>query len=115
LPWADQDALNAVVENWHELDGRWNFQPINVDLSRRRLLVDPAYRERWSLYFTASVLHFVGATKPWSPYCTTAGTGAWARALLRSGWYSPREARSWLLASLRARARRRLAEITRRG
>jgi lipopolysaccharide biosynthesis glycosyltransferase len=104
LRWADQDALNAVAEQWHELDRRWNVQQRNLFLSRRQRLISRRQRESWRLYRQAAVLHFVGPN-PWDPECLTPGTMGWVRALLRSGWYSPVEAVTWLTPWATKRAR----------
>jgi lipopolysaccharide biosynthesis glycosyltransferase len=78
LLWADMDALNAVVTDWHELDLRWNvFSREPFDLNR------------------AAVVHFAGYPKPWHPWYAAPGAMLWARALRRSGWYTPTEWISW--------------------
>src|SRR4051812_29813504 len=91
LRWADQDALNAVLDNWFELESRWNVQHGNLfspcyqpDTPRTAAL----YHDRRDLYAAAAVLHFVGRAKPWSHLCTAPGTAAWVRSLVRSGWYT---------------------------
>jgi lipopolysaccharide biosynthesis glycosyltransferase len=88
LRWVDQDALNAVADNWHELDFRWNVQQ-GHGLARSR------YRQ-------AAVVHFVGG-KPWNPELKAIGTTAWVGALMRSGWYRPGEALLWLFSWLASR------------
>jgi lipopolysaccharide biosynthesis glycosyltransferase len=88
LRWAEQDALNAVLDTWHELDPRWNTQH-SLFLSRDR-------------FRAAGIWHFVGG-KPWNPKCQAPGTMSWAAGLLRSGWYTPREGVVWLLGWLGAR------------
>lgn len=108
LLWADQDALNAVIDTWQELDQKWNLQEVSVDLSKRRLLIDRGYRRRRS-YLTARVLHFVGPPKPWDNRCETPGTLIWLCTLARSGWYERSEGAHWLARHLFARARRRAA------
>ena len=68
LPWADQDALNAVLESWHELEYRWNVQQRNLFMAERlprTEITEHLHRQRWNLYRTAVVLHFVGPN-PWS-------------------------------------------------
>lgn len=98
LPFPEQDALNAVVDRWYELDLRWNVNNLLFDP-----VLSPAqdeftrdlYRQRWGLYHDAAILHFV--RKPWNRYSRAPGSSAWARALLRSGWHPPGEAAAWLL------------------
>jgi lipopolysaccharide biosynthesis glycosyltransferase len=88
LRWVDQDALNAVAEDWHELDPHWNVQQ-GRELSQR-------------LYQEAAVVHFVGG-KPWNPELKAPGTLVWVTTLLRSRWYTGREASLWLLSWLASR------------
>ena len=120
LRWADQDALNAVVESWHELDYRWNVQQRPTSLFAADFVrtytptEERIYRERWNLYRAAAVLHFIGRTKPWSYTCNTAGTTAWVRTLMRSGWYAPVEALIWLVRWYGPRLRYRLGTAKRR-
>jgi lipopolysaccharide biosynthesis glycosyltransferase len=92
LFWADQDALNAVADDWYELELRWNVQA-NVP--------EP---ERDDLLRTAAVVHFAGYHKPWIPRATPAATLPWARALRRSGWYGPGEYLRWIVPLLGKRA-----------
>jgi lipopolysaccharide biosynthesis glycosyltransferase len=105
----DQDALNEVVPNWHELGYKWNVQHGNLFLTERpagTAFTEQIYEERWRLYRDAAVLHFVGGpAKPWFPWCTTPGTSAWVRSLMASGWYTRRERLVWLLRWGRKRAR----------
>lgn len=103
LRWADQDALNALGVDWHELDFRWNVQPRARDLrvvGKRRAhteIEDHLYRRYSDSGRAAWVLHFAGRTKPWRRSSLRPGTAAWVRAMLRTRWYSPREAFTWLL------------------
>jgi lipopolysaccharide biosynthesis glycosyltransferase len=107
LRWAEQDALNAVVEAWHELEYKWNTQhtplfasqPPPADEISGRL-----YDQRWEIYRTASVLHFTGR-KPWYGSCTTPGWKTWGRALVRSRWYTRTESMRWVLRYRAQRAR----------
>ena len=75
LRFADQDALNAVADDWHELDSRYNVQTFTMHLSRRHVWRD---RELWLLYLRAAVLHFVGPN-PWEESCETRGRHLWLR------------------------------------
>jgi len=97
LQWADQDALNVVVERWETLDDRWNVQTGNIGLAKRRLVTDRAgYLRERSLYSTAAVVHIVGpAGKPWEPDCEKLGTTKWAWAFARSGWYPGVRGLAW--------------------
>jgi lipopolysaccharide biosynthesis glycosyltransferase len=98
LFWADQDAMNAVAEKWHELDFRWNVQATVLKHieDTRTDLTDRLSRERDDLYRTAAVLHFAGYHKPWIPRASPPATIRWARALKRSGWYEPGEYLRWV-------------------
>jgi len=106
LLYADQDALNAVVDTWHELDYRWNFQQIllSVENMRRSDFADRLRRQRNDLYRNAAVLHFSGRSKPWYHGRRTPGTLLWVRGLMRTRWYSTSEALVWLLPWLGVRA-----------
>jgi len=107
LPSADQDAMNGVANNWHELDFRWNVQlTMFLDDKPRTDLTDWLSRNRAELYRDAAVLHFAGFPKPWHPWSldTSPGKTIWAGALLRSGWYTPIESLSWLVPWLGRRA-----------
>lgn len=115
---ADQDAMNAVIESWRELDYRWNVQLQCESLFGtghvRRGLEQRPYRERWELFRAGWILHFMGPTKPWHHWCTTVGAASWLHAMLRTGWYAPREALIWLLHRQSARLRYRLGTTRRR-
>jgi lipopolysaccharide biosynthesis glycosyltransferase len=93
LPFLDQDALNAVAEDWYELEPRWNVQQ---GFLWRPALATEFASQREALYDGAVVLHFTGGTKPWHVDSATPGTFLWLRALIGSGWYSPREGLHWL-------------------
>lgn len=103
LRWADQDALNALSLDWHELDFRWNVAASGRDLrvlGKRRAhpqIEGRLYRGHIRLRRAARVVHFVGPMKPWEHRSLRPGTGAWVCAMLRTRWYSPREAFTWLL------------------
>jgi lipopolysaccharide biosynthesis glycosyltransferase len=96
---ADQDAMNAVAEKWHELDLRWNVQATVLKHieDTQTDLTDRLRRERNELYRTGAVLHFTGYDKPWNPRTTPPATIRWARALRRSGWYEPAEYLRWVV------------------
>jgi lipopolysaccharide biosynthesis glycosyltransferase len=107
LIFADQDAMNAVAEKWRELDLRWNVQLEllhHIEEIPRTDLTYRLSREREDLYRGAAVLHFTGAVKPWNPWVTAPGATLWARALRRSGWYTPAEYLRWLVPWLSKRA-----------
>jgi lipopolysaccharide biosynthesis glycosyltransferase len=107
LPWADQDALNATVESWHELDYRWNLQHASLFRRQRPTAGEFSgrlYGQQRDLYREAAVLHFTGQ-KPWYGSCTTRGTAAWVRSLMRVRWHTPPEAAIWLSRFCAQRAR----------
>jgi lipopolysaccharide biosynthesis glycosyltransferase len=106
LFWADQDAMNAVVDEWHELDLRWNVQAtvLRHIEDTRTDLTDRLSRERDDLYRTAAVLHFAGYHKPWIPRASPPATIRWARALRRSGWHGPGEYLRWVVPFVSKRA-----------
>ena len=97
--WDDQGMLNAVVENWCELDPTWNVQLLNLAVLERLPPTEISQRllaERRTLVDHGAVLHFVGPN-PWSTKSTVDRAPAeWVAALLRSGWYSPLQAVLWL-------------------
>jgi lipopolysaccharide biosynthesis glycosyltransferase len=113
LPWADQDALNALVERWHELDYRWNFQHPRLFRDPPPPECDPRaaiYERRQELFRDAAVLHFTGQ-KPWYGSCTIRGTRDWIRALAASGWYTHSELTRWVAGFARQRVRYRAATL----
>jgi lipopolysaccharide biosynthesis glycosyltransferase len=116
FPFADQDALNVVVDDWCELSPEWNVQQ---GFLWRPALTESLSQQRETLYDRAGILHFTGASKPWHPDSTTPGTTAWARELVRSGWYTRVESAGWLAAWLSRRlvgaTARRGAALLRRG
>jgi lipopolysaccharide biosynthesis glycosyltransferase len=107
FPYADQDALNAVVEDWCELSPEWNVQQ---GFLWRPALTESLSRQRKTLYDRAAILHFTGASKPWHSDSTAPGTTKWVRELLRSGWYTRIESGIWFAGWLG----RRLARVTAR-
>jgi lipopolysaccharide biosynthesis glycosyltransferase len=109
LPFQDQDALNAVIEPWLELDYAWNVQlgvlipgaPVGwLDPPRLRAL--QAKRPADGL-----VLHYTGA-KPWRPSQEVPDSLKWLRHNVRTGWDTPAEAVRWNLRWLAGRLRLRL-------
>jgi lipopolysaccharide biosynthesis glycosyltransferase len=100
FPFADQDAMNAVTDNWYELGPEWNVQQ---GFLWRPALVAPLARQRDAIYDKAAVLHFTGASKPWHSDSTSPGTSLWARELMRSGWYTRIESLAWLASWLSRR------------
>ena len=114
--WDDQGMLNAVVENWHELDPTWNVQLLNLAVLERLPPTEISKRlvtERRTLMRHGAVLHFVGPN-PWSTKSTVTCTGEWVAALLRTGWYSPLQAVLWLAVWLCGWIPRRCVWLTRR-
>ena len=111
LRWADQDALNGVVEDWYELDARWNVQHVPTTIFRADfpLVLDERgeaiYGERRSNYRASAIVHFIGSVKPWHYSCAAAGTYGWVCGLIRSRWYTPRETVVWLVRWHRPRLR----------
>lgn len=113
LALADQDALNAVVDRWYELDYEWNVQHGDLFLGQPpayALQTHRVYAQRWELFHAAAVLHFTGGAKPWHHWSKVPGTRAWVLALLRAGWFTRGEAARWLLRRSR---RRTLSSIKR--
>jgi len=95
--WLDQDALNGVVDDWHDLGPEWNLQvgafrascfpPSSVPLQGR-------YGNPKRLYSSALVIHFTGVN-PWDSRCNSRGTAAWVWYLIRLRWHSPAQAVRW--------------------
>jgi lipopolysaccharide biosynthesis glycosyltransferase len=116
----DQGALNAIVEDWCELDSRWNVQHGNlffvppIERPPPTEYTERLYRQRWHLYRQAVVLHFVGGAKPWFHWCRVPGTTFWVRTLIRSGWFTLAEALVWLLRWGGKRARFQVGMTSRR-
>jgi lipopolysaccharide biosynthesis glycosyltransferase len=94
LPWADQDALNAVNDDWRELPATWNLQHRRLRTANKN----------------AAVLHFTGQ-KPWYGSCTSPGTAAWVRTLVASRLLTPRQTIRWLLRFAAQRARYRAGSL----
>jgi lipopolysaccharide biosynthesis glycosyltransferase len=106
LPYNEQDALNATVERWHQLDDRWNVQPYNLPLLKRMLITDRSrYRCNRQLFRSAAIIHFAGP-KPWWPTSELPGTAAWITAFARSRWLTPRQTLVWLARWTGSRMRR---------
>ena len=103
----DQDALNAVVEGWREIDPAWNVQsslywpahPVERDGRSLRAA-------RQVLSARARVVHFCGPRKPWRPTARHPAAPSWRQALAASGALSDRELVRW---RRRHRAARTLA------
>jgi lipopolysaccharide biosynthesis glycosyltransferase len=110
LPLVDQDALNAVAGEWHQLSYRWNFQQTLFWGERRprSATTDSLFEQRWALYRDAAVVHFVGGPKPWHPLCPLPGTTPWVRAMVSTRWHRRDRALAFVLGYLRRRARYRL-------
>jgi lipopolysaccharide biosynthesis glycosyltransferase len=111
---SDQEALNAVVPSWCELDYKWNVQHGNLffagvhGLAERPPATDEIerlYEQRWQLYRNAAILHFVGGVKPWERPCPLPGTTAWVGTMIRTRWYPPGAAALWVFRYVRSRAR----------
>jgi lipopolysaccharide biosynthesis glycosyltransferase len=99
LKYAEQDALNAVVESWCTLEDRWNVQSGSIALAKRRLFTDwRGYRSDRDLYRAAAVVHLLGpGPKPWEPRSETLGTVSWAFAFARSDWHTGAAGLPWLV------------------
>lgn len=113
LALADQDALNAIVDRWYELDYEWNVQHGDLFLGQPpayAVQTRRVYSRRWELFRAAAVLHFTGGAKPWYHWSTVPGTRAWVLSLLRAGWFTRGEAARWLL---RRSGKRMLSSIKR--
>lgn len=103
----DQDALNATVPRWQELEPGWNLQLWNVSLAKSRLLTDrQGFARDRAMFRKARVLHFTGP-KPWRPTCEARGTLSWVGTFVRSRYLARGEVVLWLTGWLVRRARRR--------
>jgi lipopolysaccharide biosynthesis glycosyltransferase len=111
---SDQDAMNAVITEWHCLNLRWNVQskihwlpgdagPLQTELARNRA----------RLLESAAVLHFSGPDKPWYPMYRSPGAGSWRRSLRRSTALTTREYLNWAASYFprRAAARAGIAAV----
>jgi len=114
--WADQDALNIILEGrWTELPRRWNLQTADVSGNStgwavfgddtRAATADPA------------VIHYsgIGQPKPWQLGCAHPALATWLEWLDRSawsGWRPPREPAldRWARAAVRTVRRARHAQ-----
>lgn len=99
LRWQDQDAINAVIGDWHELEPGWNVQLGSLrrpDLTYFARDADGGRGAIERLTATGAVLHFAGAAKPWNPRASVACGHSWIIHLIRAGWYDDHEAAGWL-------------------
>jgi lipopolysaccharide biosynthesis glycosyltransferase len=98
LQFPDQDALNAVVDCWVELDSSWNFQMGQVRFDRSGSWT--SQHEMARLYAEVKrgpvILHFNGGSKPWAPRQTGPGSLSWVMWLARTRWFSSTELVKWL-------------------
>jgi lipopolysaccharide biosynthesis glycosyltransferase len=97
LPYADQDALNAVLEDWRELPVEWNVQSriFWLDRAAETELVRRLRASREAILRRAIVIHFSGPSKPWEPWDRNPSPRLWRRAMIRSGALSRAELRRW--------------------
>jgi lipopolysaccharide biosynthesis glycosyltransferase len=116
LPYADQDALNAVIEDWLELPVEWNVQSriFWLDRARDSELISGLRASRDAILQRAIVIHFSGTTKPWEPWDRNPGPGVWRRAMIRSGALSAAELCRWAVRYYPRRALARTAISMRR-
>jgi lipopolysaccharide biosynthesis glycosyltransferase len=97
---ADQDVMNILGVDWHELDQEWNVQ--------MGFLWRPEQAERFAdlrerLTRGGYVLHYTGGAKPWFFDTPVPHTLGWNRALARSGWYGRFEIVGWIVPWLAKR------------
>lgn len=102
----DQDAMNAVIEDWYRIDPRWNVHlgilvPGDVRRPEAELAVHELLREG---AHGGIVRHYINA-KPWMPAKMAPESWRWVRASLRTRWGTPVEEGRWLLGWLAGRAR----------
>lgn len=106
LDFADQDAMNAIIDDWHAVDPAWNVQSalfyMEVFERSQRQLELIELRPR--LTAEARIVHFSGLPKPWQQPCEHPFAQHWTRELADSGYLSDRE-----LAELNAAATSDLA------
>jgi lipopolysaccharide biosynthesis glycosyltransferase len=71
VTWMDQCLINKYAENRKTiLDPRWN----------RQISADTITPEEWSDFVShdsSSIIHFLGSTKPWDPWCNPRIAGFW--------------------------------------
>lgn len=72
LKYPDQDALNHVLAgDWLRLPSEWNFQPTAYAALEKDYRHLRTYRDELKVAIRAPrVVHFIGAIKPWHPFCT---------------------------------------------
>ena len=97
LRYADQDALNAVIEDWREIGPEWNLQSriFWLDRAADSELIKVLRRSRETLLANARIFHFSGPSKPWEPFDRHPLAGLWPRALRASGCLTARELWQW--------------------
>jgi len=94
---ADGDALNNILQGqWAALSPEWNLQtgwsdPSSLAESRVRACL----MQMGAPLRRTAVVHFTGYDKPWEAGSRQPLVLAYARAVLRSGWFSPREYLDW--------------------
>ncbi|MEM8872783.1 MAG: glycosyltransferase family 8 protein [Planctomycetota bacterium] len=104
LNWADQDALNVVLNGrWHEFDGRWN-QQVSGRWSQ------PGGQVRMN---RDGISHFVGANKPWATGLRHRLRRDYESQLRASGWFSPGEFLCWRVGRVGSEAVRQIGKIGR--
>lgn len=106
LPLQDQDAMNAVINDWYRLDARWNVQlgilvPGGVRQPESEHAVHTLLREGRR---NGIVRHYINA-KPWIPAAMAPESWRWVRASLKTRWGTPAEEARWLIGWLAGRAR----------
>ncbi len=98
LDFADQDALNAVLQGkWGRLDWKWNLYQCNpADLLPETL--DGANRPKnWNdMYSQAYILHFVSPSKPWNCASKHPASTVYHQYIQECGFFSALEYRQWL-------------------
>jgi lipopolysaccharide biosynthesis glycosyltransferase len=110
----DQDALNAVLTEWHELPLRWNVQS-SIHWLDRPLHSDFELKlkcERELLLGSGAIMHFSGPSKPWEPWYRSPDAKLWRQALWRSGALTGSELARWSLGHYPKRSVARLTIVT---
>jgi lipopolysaccharide biosynthesis glycosyltransferase len=102
----DQDAMNAVIDTWHQLDHAWNVQlgvliPGTFHGPRAPEVVRTLLR---SGRHGGIVRHFILA-KPWIPSHVAPESRRWVVASLRTRWGTPLEELRWFLSWILGRLR----------